>query len=222
MCECGGKCGSACKCHGEGEHQCSCSCSNEDNTKVLFCIVGKSASGKDRLVRALSERLGWKVVCSYAERPMREGETDGVEHRFVSKEEMDKLFDADNVIAKTQIGEYRYCATTDCIDADTKLYIVDPAGVEYLSERQEKLGICIYVVYIDVDEEVRLERALGRGDNIEVLKKRFEAESEMFDAFRDMLLTFESTDFDWGYYRNDENFEEMYALVAGDLLYISR
>lgn len=39
----------------------------------------------------LSEMTGYKVMCSYATRPKREDEIDGVEHHFVEK--CDVLYD---------------------------------------------------------------------------------------------------------------------------------
>ena len=217
MCQCGGKCGNNCSCGKEGKEKGTCSCHSNEKPKLLFCIVGKSASGKDTLCKTLYERLGWKSICSYTDRPIRVSETQGVEHQFVSKEEMDTLLSQDNIIAETQIGEYRYCATTDCIDNDTKLYIVDPAGVEYLSKKKEKLGINICVVYLDVDSDIRLSRALARGDVREVAEKRFNDEDKTFDDFALHLVS--------GYcecpffmYANDGNFEELYIKVGSSIL----
>jgi len=48
-------------------------------------IIGPSASGKDYLKRKFSKR-GLKALVKYTTRPMREGEIDGVEYRFVSQE----------------------------------------------------------------------------------------------------------------------------------------
>lgn len=52
----------------------------------LFCIMGKSASGKDTIFKRLvkDRELDLKTVVSYTTRPMREGEREGVEYHFVS------------------------------------------------------------------------------------------------------------------------------------------
>lgn len=50
----------------------------------LFCIMGKSASGKDTIFKRLvkDRELDLKTVVSYTTRPMREGEREGVEYPF--------------------------------------------------------------------------------------------------------------------------------------------
>ena len=48
-------------------------------------IMGKSSSGKDHIFKALieDETLGLSTITMYTTRPMRAGETDGVEYYFV-------------------------------------------------------------------------------------------------------------------------------------------
>ena len=48
-------------------------------------IMGKSASGKDKIYKNLieDESLKLNTVILYTTRPMRAGETDGVEYFFV-------------------------------------------------------------------------------------------------------------------------------------------
>ena len=47
-------------------------------------IMGKSASGKDKIYMALceDEELNLKTITMYTTRPMRSGETDGVEYHL--------------------------------------------------------------------------------------------------------------------------------------------
>ena len=66
----------------------------------LFCIMGKSASGKDTIFKRLvqDEALNLKTVVSYTTRPMREGEQEGVEYYFVSPKTLNSLRDSGRVI----------------------------------------------------------------------------------------------------------------------------
>ena len=59
----------------------------------LFCIMGKSASGKDTIFKKLTqdENLDLKRVVSYTTRPMREGEQEGVEYHFVTAQRLEEL-----------------------------------------------------------------------------------------------------------------------------------
>ena len=53
---------------------------------MVIILCGKSGSGKDAIASALSEFEGVKRIVSSTSRPMREGETDGKESNFLSKE----------------------------------------------------------------------------------------------------------------------------------------
>ena len=85
----------------------------------IFLLMGKSSSGKDTIYRELMREkdLGLKKVVSYTTRPMREGETDGVQYLFKNEEEYKKL-KADNKIIEeraynTQCGIWRYFTADD-------------------------------------------------------------------------------------------------------------
>ena len=52
----------------------------------MLLLVGKSASGKDTVKKELI-KMGMKAVVTYATRPPRNGEIDGVTYHFITKEE---------------------------------------------------------------------------------------------------------------------------------------
>ena len=55
----------------------------------IYCIMGKSASGKDTVYKELLRRFPeLKTYVMYSTRPKREGEQDGVTYHFVSEEEL--------------------------------------------------------------------------------------------------------------------------------------
>jgi len=57
----------------------------------LFVITGPSGAGKGTLVqKLLTERPDCVFAISSTTRPMRAGETDGVEYRFVTREQFEK------------------------------------------------------------------------------------------------------------------------------------
>ena len=58
----------------------------------IFCILGKSASGKDTIYASLisiSKELS--PVVTYTTRPRRKGEINGREYHFISMHEMDMM-----------------------------------------------------------------------------------------------------------------------------------
>ena len=56
----------------------------------IFFVLGKSCSGKDTIFRYLknNKELNLKTIVGYTTRPMREGEQEGVEYHFVSREKL--------------------------------------------------------------------------------------------------------------------------------------
>ena len=59
----------------------------------IFYLMGKSSSGKDTIYKELvsDEELRLKTIVPYTTRPIREGETDGVEYYFSGEEELEPL-----------------------------------------------------------------------------------------------------------------------------------
>lgn len=157
--------------------------------KTIFCILGESGSGKDTLVEyTLKEfKLDLKPVLSYTDRPIRQGEQNGKEHVFLSKEEMTEFLNSNkkDIAAYTQIGEtgYRYCAMTSVIDR-SDIYIIDPNG---LKEFKERTGdrYNIVSIYIDCPLKERRKRTEGRGDAASKFEARVAAESDQFAKFRE-------------------------------------
>ena len=157
--------------------------------KTIFCILGESGSGKDTLVEyTLKEfKLDLKPVLSYTDRPIRQGEQNGKEHIFLSKDEMTEFLNSNkkDIAAYTQIGEtgYRYCAMTSVIDR-SDIYIIDPNG---LKEFKERTGdrYNILSIYIDCPLEERRKRTDKRGDGVAKFEARVAAESEQFAKFRE-------------------------------------
>ena len=66
----------------------------------IFCLMGKSSSGKDSLYKKLIEdkELKLKRLIPYTTRPIREGEKEGVEYHFVTEETLNAYMEANKVI----------------------------------------------------------------------------------------------------------------------------
>ena len=66
----------------------------------IYCMMGKSSTGKDTLYKMLLEdgALSLKKIIPYTTRPMRRGETDGVEYYFCGEKELSDLLEQGKVI----------------------------------------------------------------------------------------------------------------------------
>lgn len=146
----------------------------------LYLIVGRTASGKDSLTRAVAEKLNLNILSSYATRPKRPGETN--EHIFISSSDVEQY--KDDIVAYTKIGDYEYFSTKQQL-LESDFYIIDPNGVEFLKEKlKDVTNIEIHIIYIAADYVTRKHRALNnRKDNLEVFEKRCAAEEDQFIDF---------------------------------------
>ena len=84
----------------------------------IFVLMGKSSTGKDTVYKRLRESsLEFKNVVIYTTRPMRQGETEGVEYHFVSEETRDNYCQTGKVIERrdynTVYGMWSYFTVDD-------------------------------------------------------------------------------------------------------------
>ena len=140
----------------------------------LFCILGESASGKDTLTNRLCKETGLKQIISYATRPRRKDEGDT--HVFVDDSIYENM--KDNLAAYTEINNFRYWTTIDQL-YDNDVYIIDPNGLKTLEDLNLK-DIDICSIYINVPFEIRMTRAMNRGDDFGIFMARTEDEAQQF------------------------------------------
>ncbi len=158
----------------------------------LFCMMGKSASGKDTIYKHLvaDVSLGLKTVIPYTTRPIREGEAEGVEYWFVDETQFELLKAQGKIIEDrcymTVHGPWRYFMVDDGqIDFSKGSFIVIGTPESYLKIRAYYGKDRVVPLYIDVEDGLRLSRALARErqrthpDYAEMCR-RFLADSEDF------------------------------------------
>lgn len=157
----------------------------------IFYIMGKSSSGKDTIYKKLSERMPeLQRIVPYTTRPIRDGEQEGVEYHFVGEDRLREMQEAGRVIEvrsyNTKCGVWTYFTADDGqIDLAKKDYLVIGtlesfrALKYYFGEEQ------IVPIYIEVDDGLRLSRALERErrekePRYEEMCRRFLADSADF------------------------------------------
>lgn len=135
----------------------------------IFCLMGKSSSGKDTIYKSLMEddSLGLKRMIPYTTRPIRQGEQDGVEYYFVSEQRLKDLQEAGKVVElrayDTVYGIWKYFTVCeDEMNLEQNFYAV-------IGTLESWHTMCDYFgkkvmepIYIEVEDGLRLERALAR------------------------------------------------------------
>ena len=133
----------------------------------IFCLMGKSASGKDTIYKKVKEEMPeLKTIVIYTTRPIREGERDGVEYFFSDEENLAKLQRDGKVIElrayNTVHGVWKYF-TADDGQFDREDHLIAIGTLEsYIQLRKYFGDEKLVPIYIEVEDGVRLERALAR------------------------------------------------------------
>lgn len=158
----------------------------------IYCMMGKSSSGKDTLYKMLLEDADIEVstVIPYTTRPMREGERDGVEYYFCDGERLHELQAAGRVIElrayNTVHGIWNYFTVDDHQIADeSQDYLLIGTLESYLKIRDYFGKDRVIPIYIEVEDGLRLQRALDR--------ERSQSEPKYEEMCRRFLA--DSTDF---------------------------
>ena len=158
----------------------------------MIYIMGKSASGKDKIYRRLAgnEALGLKKTVLYTTRPIREKEVDGVSYWFVDEKRLSELAEEGKVIEqrdyRTVHGIWSYATVDDgSVDLDASDYIAIGTLESYRKIRDYYGAERVLPIYIEVEDGERLARALKREKKQEVPKyaemcRRFLADCEDF------------------------------------------
>jgi guanylate kinase len=157
----------------------------------IFCLMGKSATGKDSIYEQILKRGGLPLnrIVPYTTRPIRPGEEEGREYHFCDEEKVKQLEKEGRIIElrayNTVYGIWKYFTVDDDeIDLNEKnyLYIVTLEG--YLDMRRHFGGEKIVPLYIEVEDGERLTRAIERERKgkrqYEEMCRRFLADADDF------------------------------------------
>lgn len=174
----------------------------------IYCIMGKSASGKDTIYKELlkQDKVKLQTLVTYTTRPIREGERDGVEYFFSNEEELENFKSQNKVIEireyHTMHGVWKYFTVDDGrLNLENHSYIFIGTLESYLRLRDYYGKSVLVPIYINLDDGLRLTRALQREqqqDNPKYaeLCRRYLADEEDFSkdklADADVLIQFEN------------------------------
>ena len=145
-------------------------CMDFGDAGKIFIIAGKSASGKDTVLKRMVKDYDFQPIISTTSRPMRSGEVEGVDYFFISEEGFK------NKIEHNEFLEYRSYNT--CVAGNDatwyhgsikqeldshKYYVVvlDMEGTKSFIDYYGKDNC--FVAYIEALDSIREKRASNRG-----------------------------------------------------------
>ena len=135
----------------------------------IFCLMGKSSTGKDTIYKELlgNEELGLKRMVPYTTRPIRVGETEGVEYHFTDEAGYQKLLEDGRIIEAraydTVHGVWRYFTVQEeALDLTKDNYCLIGTLEVYTKIRDYFGEEHVVPIYIEVEDGERLLRAISR------------------------------------------------------------
>lgn len=152
--------------------------------KIIICIIGKAGSGKDTILKSVCNIAQNKVnpIISYTSRPMRQGEKNGKDYYFITKEEFLNKIQNNEMIEYTEFNGWFYGTALDCLSEEVpNIGVFNPSGIEFL---KQYLDLKVYTFYITASPKIRLLRQLNREEepNVDEVIRRYQADNIDFEV----------------------------------------
>ena len=159
--------------------------------KIVY-LMGKSSTGKDTIYQRILQNnvFGLKRFVPYTTRPIRSNEKNGVEYFFTDEEGFKRLKKENRIIEDraydTFHGLWRYFTVNDeQLDLENNNYIYIGTLESYVNTKKYFGEEKVLPVLIELDDGIRLERALNRekkqeNPKYEEMCRRFLADSVDF------------------------------------------
>ena len=162
-------------------------------------LLGKSGSGKDYLMRKLVEK-GLKGCLKMTTRPQRKNEIQGVTYNFVSESDFLQSINENKFLAyqtfyvtpENKEPETWYYGITMQEFNESEVFIMTPGEFSNLTPDMRK---SCFVVYLDIDRDVRESRLFNREDKNDSIKRRLDADEIDFKDFKDYDLRIKDPEF---------------------------
>lgn len=153
---------------------------------MIKIIIGKQCSGKTTIANKLIEEMHYKKLTTYTSRPPRDGEIDGADYHFISRENFKEKITDDFFIEWKQYSTvqgvwYYGISKEDFAKAersnDNYVLIVTPQG---LKDIQYATGKTFNAVYIYTNITTIKNRSKKRGDSKDEVERRIKADNADF------------------------------------------
>lgn len=166
------------------------------NTKSEKCIIiGGSGSGKDYLLRGLVKR-GLRYSPKYTTRPQRKLETNGQEYFFIQNPDFESMLESNQIFVYQKFdifdSVWYYAISRDNFE-ENQVFIMTPHELSNIDTEVRKE---CFVVYLDIDREVRRKRITSRDENADSVDRRLDADDLDFKEFKDYDLKISDPNFD--------------------------
>lgn len=134
---------------------------------TLVTLTAPTCAGKNFLLEALIDQLGFERIVSTTDRAARAGEIEGVHYNFISTEQSKKLEAQGDLAELVTYNGVRYGVTHREMEAKMStgrppLVILEPKGIEIYQKYCSSKGWQLFKIYVETQESIRLERLVSR------------------------------------------------------------
>lgn len=155
-----------------------------------IAIVGAAATGKDYLRKRMMDR-GMVYGVSCTTRFPREGEVHGKDYYYLTPEEFESKIERGEFVEWQDFNGWKYGLTKDEFER-CDVMILNAEAVTLLdAEYRNRL----FVIYLDIAEDIRRERLGVRNDKNDSTDRRIIADNEQFRNFSDFDCKITNQDF---------------------------
>lgn len=155
------------------------------NNQTILILTGKTASGKDTLMhRLLQIYPHFKKVITTTSRALREGEKDGQDYFFISREEFQNKIQNDDFIEYVEYAGNLYGTDKKALNQESDLiWRIDPSRAGQIKEQIKDKKVI--VVYLTTDDDVVLKRLKERGLSNAEIEARMREDKLFWDTYKD-------------------------------------
>ena len=160
----------------------------------IVVLCGKAASGKDSILKDIMKREGSNDIfyrnISLTTRSPREGEVEGIDYNFISKEKMLQLLLDGEMLEVAEFNGWFYGTSLESLSKDKiNISIYNPEGVDALVTNPEVNPL---IFYIDTTDKTRLLRYLTRENNpnIKEMIRRYGTDDKDFNELFESDIPF--------------------------------
>lgn len=146
--------------------------------RIILC--GPTASGKTFIRNKFKEK-GFINEVSYTSREPREGEVDGVDYHFISKDVfLIKLVNGEFYEHTYYNGNHYGTGTKEWNECE--IFVMETDGLKTILEADKP--DCVFI-YVDTPKEVRVKRMYERGWDQTKILSRIDTDEAQFGTFTD-------------------------------------
>jgi guanylate kinase len=164
--------------------------------EIIFVFTGPTGAGRKTIAEMAGTTIQMKRVVSYTTRPPRPNETEGVDYRFISRDEFDRAERNGEFVETVEIDGALYGIKSSDIEHELQSFgciylILNRYGADILKKRYGD-KVVRFFIYASPDEIV--SRLRKRGDSEERIAQYLSHYDEEMEYRSECEHTYENVD----------------------------